>query len=51
LAPLATVDEPALAVVAATVGQTRLIDNLIIQTNGSAGARRTENASAENGRP
>jgi pantoate--beta-alanine ligase len=51
LAPLATVDEPALAVVAARVGQTRLIDNLIIQTNGSAGARRTENASAENGRP
>ena len=36
LAPVATLDGPALAVVAARVGETRLIDNLIIQTNGSA---------------
>jgi pantoate--beta-alanine ligase len=50
LAPLPTVDDRVLAVVAARVGDTRLIDNLIIQTNGSAGAGRTKNGSADNGR-
>ncbi len=41
LAPMETVDGHALAVVAARVGDTRLIDNLIIQTNGSAENGRT----------
>jgi pantoate--beta-alanine ligase len=41
LTPVAKVEGHALAVVAARVGEIRLIDNLIIQTNGSAEKGRT----------